>query len=72
LLTTICKSLKFKKMKNSQTQSAQAKDGHTDKPVQGQASAFHGNFNPAPLPNVKENRNTGEMKKGTSYLRGKQ
>lgn len=62
-------------MANSKTQSASAGDGYNDKlndaTLPKPTSTFHGNNNPAPLPNVKETRKTGVKLDGTLYLRSK-
>ena len=63
-------------MKNNKTQPAQASDGYDDKfndaNLPSQTGTFHGNNNPAALPNVKETRKTGVKLEGTAYLRSKE
>ena len=51
-------------------QPAAANDGVSNAPLKGQKESIDQGNTPAGMGNLKGMRNTGEIKQGTSYLRG--
>lgn len=54
---------------NNKTQSASADDGISKKMPKGQTNKIERGNNPMPMAEVKQGRNTGEIKQGTDFLR---
>lgn len=55
---------------NTRTQISTTDDGTPRGLPAGQSSMIEQMNNPSALPNIKEARNTGEIKAGTAFLRG--